>query len=213
MPVVRIRDAKCLTSAAKILSSSDLHSFSSLLRRLQRHTGDPHRQLDRIDRDVILIAVSFGKFNSALFQTPVPQRQPTGFPPQGFDAILLSIHEQEQRSVGDVVAQCGRDNSRQPIEAFSEINRLGAKIDVRPGGQSVYDRSPPERPDPSSVGTSTRIRTPPGSSMVVLASGGATGRWCDGQVFRVISRNLDAVLCRSRQTQRNKADLRLSWPR
>ena len=105
---------------AKCLPLIDLHSFSSLLCRLQRHTGDPHRQLDRIDRDVRLITVRLWKFNGPLFQTPVPQRQTTCFPPQGFDAILLSVNEQEQRSVGDVVAQCGRDDPGQPIEAFAE---------------------------------------------------------------------------------------------
>jgi hypothetical protein len=48
---------------------------------------------------------------------------------QRFDAIPLSIDEQEQRSVCHVVSQRRGDDARQSVETLPEIDRLAIKID------------------------------------------------------------------------------------
>lgn len=105
------------------------HPFSSDFGRSQVDAADPHRQFDRVDRNVGLIAVGFGQLDGSLLQTAIPERQSTGLPPQGFDAIASSIDEQKQRTAGDALAELGGDDSGQSIEAFAEVDRRGAQED------------------------------------------------------------------------------------
>ena len=62
--------------------------------------------------------VDLWQFDGALFEPSVPQRQSTGFPSEGFDAVSLPVDKQEQRSVGDAVSQRGRDDARDSVETF-----------------------------------------------------------------------------------------------
>ena len=80
-------DEKCLSF------SSDFHAFSSCLCRLERDAGDPHCQFNAVDGNVCLIVIGLRQFNGSFLQSPVPQGQPSGLPPQSLDAITSSIDE------------------------------------------------------------------------------------------------------------------------
>ena len=68
------------------------HPFSPDPGRSQIDAAEPHRQLDSVDRDVGLITACLRQLDGSLLQTAIPERQSSGLPPQGFDAIASSIY-------------------------------------------------------------------------------------------------------------------------